>query len=437
MSKTSNSDTNRRKLLYIVTWNIGGLDFMVAVLWKLRTQYPNVDITVFFAEPHYDHVLRGGRFFLDLFTTLGIEYKDFRDLLPSSSQSLLKMFDPILAMSPLDYTTPKWIQRLQHFFNRRILNGERFAQFLDSFAPDCIIIDDRKYYLRPFCGYTELETYYNSHSHIPIIQIPHAIKSEYYGDLFPNRRLCEVWLPLVAEQESMIAVHDLEHVYQTFVPSLDDEWLEFAKQQHNIDLTSDSNIVNCIVLLEPFERMRDLHYKQNIKFNPKQFSYEQMKSYLHTLHDIQQIETKKSLYFWIKPHPKQDSKILKKILTEINLKNYRIIWDTNHGLMNMDMCLSMLTTAVYPFLVSRIPTIMIITHRIKVMPLPELYKNLTYSCQTPEETLNALIEILTTGHRNIEGDYQHTRSYLPDHALDVVMERLKIHLRLDNLEILV
>ncbi len=43
----TNSDSNRRKLLYIVTWNIGGLNYMVAVLWRLRTQYPNVDITVF------------------------------------------------------------------------------------------------------------------------------------------------------------------------------------------------------------------------------------------------------------------------------------------------------------------------------------------------------------------------------------------------------
>ena len=100
--------------------------------------------------------------------------------------------------------------------------------------------------------------------------------------------------------------------------------------------------------------------------------------------------------------------------------------------MNVDMCISMLTTAVYPFLVSQMPTIMIITHRIKIMPLPELYTNLTYACHTPEEIMNALSELLTTGHRDIERDYQHIRSYLPDHALDTVMSRLRLHLRLED-----
>ena len=208
----TNSDSNRRKLLYIVTWNIGGLDYMVAVLWRLRTQYPNVDITVFFAEPHYDHVLRGGRFFLELFNSLNIEYKDFRDLLHPFAKSLLKLVNPLLVLSPADYTTPMWIQRLQHLFNRFILSGQRFAEFLNSFEPDCIIIDDRKYYLRPFCGYKELETYYDAHPTLPIIQIPHAVKSEYYGELFPNGRLCEIWVPLVAEEESYLAIRDLEHV---------------------------------------------------------------------------------------------------------------------------------------------------------------------------------------------------------------------------------
>ena len=149
--------------------------------------------------------------------------------------------------------------------------------------------------------------------------------------------------------------------------------------------------------------------------------------------DTQQlIETQKSLYFWIKPHPKQDSKMLKKILNEINLKNYRIIWDTNHGLMNVNICISMLTTTAYSFLVARIPTLMILTQTIKVMPLPELYTNLTYACHTPEEIMNALNEILSTGHRDIERDYQHIRSYLPDHALDTVMSRLRLHLRLED-----
>jgi hypothetical protein len=107
----------------------------------------------FFAEPHYDHVLRGGRFFLELFDSLDIEYKDFRDLLHPFAKSLLKLVNPLLALSPADYTTRMWIQRLQYLFNRFILSEQRFAEFLNSFEPDCIIIDDRKYYLRPFCGY--------------------------------------------------------------------------------------------------------------------------------------------------------------------------------------------------------------------------------------------------------------------------------------------
>ncbi len=426
----TNSDSNRRKLLYIVTWNIGGLDYMVAVLWRLRTKYPNVDITVFFAEPHYDHVLRGGRFFLELFDSLGIEYKDFRDLLHPFAKFLLKLVNPLLVLSPADYTTPMWIQRLQYLFNRFILSERRFAEFLNTYEPDCIIIDDRKYYLRPFCGYKELEAYYDAHPTLPIIQIPHAMKSEYYGDLFPNERLCEIWLPLVAEEMSYLAISEFEHIHQTFVPSLDEDWLNLVKSSElGVQLPSDK--ITCVVLLEPFERSRDSDYAKSLKVNPKRFSVDQMQGYLECLVEITD-KFDKELYFIIKPHPKQDMNVLIKTLKDVRFRNYRIIWETNYHLLKVDLCISMLTTAVYPLILAQIPTIMIVTHLIKIMPLPQLYTNLTYACTTSDEIASALDEILTKGHRDIERDYQHIRTYLPDHALDTVMDRLQLHLHLDN-----
>jgi hypothetical protein len=421
----TNHDSNRRKLLYIVTWNIGGLDYMVAVLWRLRTQYPNVDITVFFAEPHYDHVLRGGRFFLKLFDSLNIEYKDFRDLLHPFTKSLLKLVNPLLVLSPADYTTPMWIQRLQHLFNRFILSGQRFAEFLNSFEPDCIIIDDRKYYLRPFCGYKELETYYDAHPTLPIIQIPHAIKSEYYGDLFPNGHSCEIWLPLVAQERSYSAIRDLEHVYQTFVPSLDESWLNFIKPSRlHIELPVDK--LTCVVLLEPF----DMHQDQ--KRNKAKFLTSQDITYfIDTIQKTMQT-LQLDIHFIIKPHPKQEEKILIDLLSQMQIKSYVITNEPSSRFLDADLCISMLTTAVYHFWCASIPTILILTETIHAMPLPDLYTNLTYACATSDEIANALVEILTKGHRDIERDYQRIRTYLPDHALDTVMDRLQLHLHLDN-----
>ena len=66
------------------------------------------------------------------------------------------------------------------------------------------------------------------------------------------------------------------------------------------------------------------------------------------------------------------------------------------------------------------------------MRLPDLFSNLTYPCNTSNEIVSAVDEILTKGHRDIERDYQHIRTYLPDHALDTVMDRLRLHLHLDN-----
>jgi hypothetical protein len=243
----------------------------------------------------------------------------------------------------------------------------------------------------------ELEAYYNTHPALPIVQIPHAMKSEYYGDLFPNGRLCEIWLPLVAEERSYLAIRDLEHVHQTFVPSLDISWLNFITSS-SISMQFPSNQLTCVVLLEPFERSRDLIYKKNMKVNPKQFSFEQMREYLESLVSITN-KLDKELHFIIKPHPKQDMNILTKILKDVGLKNYRIVWDTNHHLLKVDLCISMLTTAVYPFIVARVPIVMIVTHRINIMPLPELYTNLTYACSTSNEIADAVDEILNKGHR--------------------------------------
>lgn len=418
-------DPTRRKLLYIVTWNIGGLDYMVAVLWKLRTQYPNVDITVFFAEPHYDHILRGGRFYLELFDSLGIEYKDFRDLLSPFIRSSLKLVNPLLVISPADYTTPMWIQRLQHLFNRFILSGQRFAEFLNSFEPDCIIIDDRKYYLRPFCGYKELETYYNAHPTLPIIQIPHAIKSDYYGELFPNGRLCEIWLPLVAEERSYLAIRDLEHVYQTFVPSLDMEWLDFIKSSRlHIELPVDK--LTCVVLLEPFDMHQD-QKRNKAKFLTSRDIYH----FFETVQKTMQI-LKTKVHFIIKPHPKQELKILTQLLIQMQFESFVITNEPSITYLDADFCISMLTTAVYHFWSASIPTILILTETIHAMPLPDLYTKLTYACSTSDEIAKALVEILTQGHQDIERDYQHIRTYLPDHALDTVMNRLELHLHLNN-----
>ena len=417
-------DSNRRKLLYIVTWNIGGLDYMVAVLWRLRTQYPNVDITVFFAEPHYDHVLRGGRFFLELFNSLNIEYKDFRDLLHPFAKSLLKLVNPLLVLSPADYTTPMWIQRLQHLFNRFILSGQRFAEFLNSFEPDCIIIDDRKYYLRPFCGYKELETYYDAHPTLPIIQIPHAVKSEYYGELFPNGRLCEIWVPLVAEEESYLAIRDLEHVYQTFVPSLDTIWLTYLNLLEHTK--TDVTPIRCILLLEPF----DMHQDQKRR-KAKFLTSQDIDYFLDAIQKSIQV-LPVNVYFIVKPHPKQETKILANLLSRMGFENFVITNEPSSRFLDADLCISMLTTAVYPFWCASIPTILILTETIHAMPLPDLYTNLTYACSTSDEIANAIDEILTKGHRDIERDYQHIRTYLPDHALDTVMDRLQLHLHLDN-----
>jgi len=414
-------DSNRRKLLYIVTWNIGGLDYMVAVLWRLRTQYPNVDITVFFAEPHYDHVLRGGRFFLELFDSLDIEYKDFRDLLHPFAKSLLKLVNPLLVLSPADYTTPMWIQRLQYLFNRFILSEQRFAEFLNSYEPDCIIIDDRKYYPHyPFCGYKQLEAYYDAHPTLTIIQIPHAVKSDYYGELFPNGRLCEIWLPLVAEEESYLAIRDLEHVHQTFVPSLDTTWLTFLNSREQ------RKPIRCVLLLEPFDMHQDRKRKKAKFLTSRDIYYfiDTIQKTLQTLqHDIQ---------FIIKPHPKQEERILLDLISQMQIKSFVITNEPSSKFLDAEFCISMLTTAVYHFWCASIPTILILTETIRAMPLPDLYANLTYACSTSDEIANALVEILTLGHRDIERDYQHIRTYLPDHALDTVMDRLRLHLHLDN-----
>ena len=156
-----------------------------------------------------------------------------------------------------------------------------------------------------------------------------------------------------------------------------------------------------------------------------------MKDYLTAIGKVQKSITPQ-IHFIIKPHPKQDSQILKRVLQDSQISNYSIIWESTHTLSNVDFCLSMITTAVYPFVVARIPSIVFVTHRISRWQLSEVFTNLTYACHTPEEIMNALSELLTTGHRDIERDYQHIRSYLPDHALDTVMSRLRLHLRLED-----
>ena len=84
---TTTRDTQMHILILIVK-DFGTLDYVTPLVWKIKKQYPWHRITVLYCVRDKARILKGSRFYSDLFRELGVKEGDLNDFAPRHLKAL-------------------------------------------------------------------------------------------------------------------------------------------------------------------------------------------------------------------------------------------------------------------------------------------------------------------------------------------------------------
>lgn len=444
-------------ILMLVVKNTAALDFAVPLLWKIKQENPQANVSVLYCTLSRKKILRESRFYSEVLSSSGIVEYDFADFLQVPYVTLRGLWRRLCSKSNRDSSS--WDQRLcqfpagrrvAYYMQRSISVLESFLtrkvnvqEILPSLNPDIILLDHTS--SSAFNEKDRLFGYFRQ-AKKKVVLLPHAphhartiafTPFDKKGEILPD--YCEFWMPFRFDRTWEALPEKRNQFVYVGYPGLDSEWLEKITTDSSIDSTNKKRLaqhkkpLRCLFVVRRFLAKGQTRGSGDNAFV---YSYAEFSHYLNLLKmSLEKAGTEVELI--VKPHPSTDFQTLNDVFGESGIQNWRITHDSIYGILSeIDFVISLYSTVFFIPAMAGIPVVLLHSSTQSVVhqedEFKQLYTGLRFYLENPEDLplrLKDVIEIAYERRRaglEWDGDVKHLRHFYPDGAMERCMERLEI-----------
>jgi hypothetical protein len=420
-------------ILQIIQTNTSTLDTTMPLLWYLKKNDPEMNITLLYCTGSKNQVLRNSKFLHEFTKINSISQIDLADLLFDST-ACKKVWRFIFGKSKDDSYSIKNIllnpvsfflkfkfiyvgtslrKKVENYFVNRWINTKKINKYIE---PDLIFFDLRQ--KSRFPGRDSIYEYLYRLKK-PTILLPHSPHDitptseitcfDELGEYFPS--FAKYWIPFKFSKAHTKFPERKKDFLMFGYPAFDNEWIEFNKKA--ID-----NRVNktCLVMIRNF-------YHEGVKPPKGEYFTVSYETNIKFLNDIQDAFEKLDNTFKIiiKPHPKASSPRVKDLINRTKIKNWEVSYESFYETLNkIDFVISTFTTSLLIPQFYGIPTIVFEDYVQRYVNkweiLSKIYKGLSLYCESSENLHDLILE--ATLKYNSEMDISHLRAYFSDQQLN-------------------
>jgi hypothetical protein len=439
----------------LVIKNTAALDFAVPLMYKIKQENPQANVSVLYCTLSRKKILRESSFYSDVLSRYGISQYDFADFLQTPYVALRGLWRRLCSRSNWD--SSPWDRRLrqfpggkrvshymQHSLNRlenSLTHKVNVQQILPSLNPDVVLIDNTtvtKFYGREF-----FYTHFSS-ANKKVVLLPHAphhstttafTPFDEEGEELPD--YCDFWMPFKFDKTwENLPEKESQFAYVGY-PGLDTEWLEQFKAHDRIRTTEKTRLsrsqepLRCLFIIRRFLAKGQIRGAGHNAFIQ---DYDEFSYYLDLVGTaIKNAEVEIELI--VKPHPSNDFQALKEVFAESEIPNWRITHDPIYAIISeIDFVISLYSTTLLIPAIVGIPVVLLNSSTQSVVhqedEFKQLYTGLHFYLEDPEDLplrLKEVIEI-ASGRKKTglewNGDVKHLRYFYPDGAIQRCINRL-------------
>ena len=443
-------------ILMLVIKNTAALDFVLPLLWKIKQDIPQANVSVLYCTLSRKKILRQSRFYSELLGRCGISQYDLADYLRypyvalrglwrrvcSKSNWDSSPWEPRLGQLPGGMRAAHYIQyslnRLENFLTRNVI----VQQILPLLNPDVVLFDNTA--RTRFYGRDHVYAYLASVKR-KVVLLPHAphhssttafTPFDEQGEELPE--YCEFWMPFKFDRTWERLPEKKSQFAYVGYPGLDTEWLEkfrpggHVHSAHSARASRCAEPLRCLFIIRRFLPKGQTRTPDVDRFI---YDYDEFSHYV-TLVATALKKAGTDIELIVKPHPSNDFQALRHVFAESGIPNCRITYDSIYAVLSeVDFVISLYSTTLLIPAMAGIPVVLLhsstqsVVHQEDIMK--ELYTGLDFYLDSAEDLplrLNEVIEIASerrrTGRAASNGDAVHLRYFFPDGATQRCLERL-------------
>lgn len=464
-------------ILHVEVKNTSCMDYTLPLIWKLRSDYPGVDVSVMYCFADKKQVLRHSNYFSDIYKYLSVEEYDLSSFFKPQYKWLEKKWRKLFSKSYSDIfglslvNSLKWIRSNHRKRDKRgnaktaqnllLLLGGFFRKKLESsttkfvidlpnifpsLQPDLVLLSNHT--KTDFQGREYLYEYLEKRK-IPVVLLPHAphnidavedfIAFDEKGHSMTD--YCDYWEAFLYETHwKKECISRVEQFPTIGYPGLDSSWLSWmmahnkdglprAKRPVGNDRMLDIVFIARKFLPEGYFRPKD--------FDPFTLDYNDFLKYLGYIADaLDKINQPARII--VKPHPSNSYPMVKEIFSRSKIKEWAISAEPFYEVLpKSDLVISLFSTSLLIPAMAGIPTILInsdlqdYVHRWD--KLEHMYSNLTFFVKDISFLSRHLQDALELIRLDKNKSYQsqipnsdiaHLRQFYEDNSIEKAIKRV-------------
>lgn len=460
-------------ILYIGVKNTSCMDYALPLMWKVKHEYPQSNLSVLHWFSDRRQVLRQSSYYSSLFKSLGIPEYDLIDFLKPSCAQLEGLFRWLFSGTLWDAPTlpfrkylgswrrgwkdgwamwsdPKGFGRRVKSFVQRRLEPRLIREVMDlehvlpTLDPDLVLLANHT--VINFPGREYFYPYFEREQR-PIVLLPHAphnigpVSFIPFDDRGPAMTdYCDYWVSFQYETPWKKACPGREAQFPIIgYPGLDSDWLDWMMSHDSLGQPRPFKAVatnmplRCLFIIRKF---LPSGYVRPPGYDPFTLDYDVFFDYLNLVREAIK-EWGGEVDLIVKPHPSNNYPMVKEIFTASNIPRWCISHEPFYALLpDTDFVISLFSTSLLIPAMAGIPTIVLnsplqgYVHRWD--KLEQLYSGLQFFVEDLTDLsryLGAASEIVRaqrrSGTRAQNPDAEHLRRFFPDRAIQRGIERLR------------
>lgn len=424
-------------ILFIVYKATSELDFIVPLIWRIKKDFPSVNISVLYGVINKNMILRKSTFYSDFFSKHEVKEYDLGDFtfksLPFLRERLKKSFSfsywDGISRRNLHSFVKKAINKVIRLIDHTLTSSLDYENIFSSFRADIIFFALRVYnspMKQKFFDYT-------AQVKKPVVLYPQGAfpsTGSYevsYGKSKPDNtvvlpKFAEVWYSFSREVTPERYSDVADQFFYVGYPGLDKEWLEFLKPA--LSRKGDGTL-RCLFIIRKFVK----NNRDDWVFDYEEFM-QIARAVIHALR-----KTKMDITLVVKPHPSNDFNEVEKVLRHLDYDNFEVTYESIYEVIpQCDFAISISSTVMLVPAVYGLPTIFLNSSVKDTFerwtPMRDLFSGLQFYVEDLghlDRMVDRVVSALKEGmslQKHVEEDVQHFRTFYPDGSLDLCLKRL-------------
>ena len=425
-------------VLLIVFKATSTLDYALPLLWKIKQDRPDANVSVLYCVLNKKRILRKSRYYSQSLAEWGVKEWEFSDFLPRRyfcTKAAWKWLfrasdwdsshDGILRRLPLAGKASQLLSRAEG----RILRQVMYENALRFLSPDVVLFENRlrtpfpnRKYVYRFLHQTQRK----------VILLPHAPHHAWRTVFTPfdDKGLAlpdyaEYWMPFKFERTWEALPEQRSQFAYVGYPGLDSQWLD----QIGPAPARTTGPLRCLYVIRNFLSPGEVRTAETSRFRP---DYEEFRRLTDTV--ARALDQAGDVELIVKPHPSNDFNELKRVFARTGIRNWRITHEPIYALTDkIDCVISLYSTVLFVPAMMGIPVILLNSKAQQVAHewdrMAELYEGLRYYLDDPDELPDVFADLVGMIRNRPASppwlaDIEHLRSFYPDGAMATAMARL-------------